>query len=358
MRQYPHQLSGGMRQRVMIAMALSCNPKLLIADEPTTALDVTIQAQILDLMRELKAKTGAAIVLITHDLGVVAEMAQRVVVMYAGRKVEEAPVDALFARPLHPYTKGLLGSIPRLAEAAEGGERKRLVEIPGMVPSLKEAVPGCLFAPRCPHATARCAAEYPPLEEKAAGPLGRVLGGGRRWRYERAAPGARPAQALPGAQGRVRAPGRRRCTPSTASAFRSPRARRSAWSASRAAASRPPARLILRLIEPTAGDDRVATGSASTRLARAAMRPFRRELQMVFQDPYSSLNPRMRAADIVAEPLRNYERLGAAAVRERVGVALREGRPAPGPDDRTRTSSRAASASASASRARSRCGRS
>jgi peptide/nickel transport system ATP-binding protein len=167
--QYPHELSGGMRQRVMIAMALSCNPKLLIADEPTTALDVTIQAQILDLMRELKAKTGAAIVLITHDLGVVAEMAQRVVVMYAGRKVEEAPVEALFARPLHPYTKGLLGSIPRLAEAAHAGGRKRLVEIPGMVPSLKEAVPGCLFAPRCPYATARCSAEYPPLEEKAAG---------------------------------------------------------------------------------------------------------------------------------------------------------------------------------------------
>jgi peptide/nickel transport system ATP-binding protein len=151
----------------MIAMALSCNPKLLIADEPTTALDVTIQAQILDLMRGLKAKTGAAIVLITHDLGVVAEMAQRVVVMYAGRKVEEAPVEALFARPLHPYTKGLLGSIPRLAEAAEG--RKRLAEIPGMVPSLKEAVPGCLFAPRCAHATARCVAEYPPLEAEADG---------------------------------------------------------------------------------------------------------------------------------------------------------------------------------------------
>jgi peptide/nickel transport system ATP-binding protein len=167
--QYPHELSGGMRQRVMIAMALSCNPKLLIADEPTTALDVTIQAQILDLMRELKAKTGAAIILITHDLGVVAEMAQRVVVMYAGRKVEEAPVDALFERPLHPYTKGLLGSIPRLAEAADAGSRKRLTEIPGMVPSLKEEVAGCLFAPRCPYATARCAAEYPPLEERAAG---------------------------------------------------------------------------------------------------------------------------------------------------------------------------------------------
>ncbi len=167
--QYPHELSGGMRQRVMIAMALSCNPKLLIADEPTTALDVTIQAQILDLMRELKTKTGAAIILITHDLGVVAEMAQRVVVMYAGRKVEEAPVEALFARPLHPYTRGLLGSIPRLAEAADGSARKRLAEIPGMVPSLKEEMPGCLFAPRCPHATARCATEYPPLEEASPG---------------------------------------------------------------------------------------------------------------------------------------------------------------------------------------------
>jgi peptide/nickel transport system ATP-binding protein len=167
-KQYPHELSGGMRQRVMIAMALSCNPKLLIADEPTTALDVTIQAQILDLMRALKARSGAAIILITHDLGVVAEMAQRVVVMYAGRKVEEAPVERLFARPLHPYTKGLLGSIPRLAEAA-GGAPKRLAEIPGMVPSLKEAMPGCLFAPRCSYATARCTAEYPPLEEKADG---------------------------------------------------------------------------------------------------------------------------------------------------------------------------------------------
>jgi peptide/nickel transport system ATP-binding protein len=166
--QYPHELSGGMRQRVMIAMALACNPKLLIADEPTTALDVTIQAQILDLMRELKDQTGAAIVLITHDLGVVAEMAQRVVVMYAGRKVEEAGVDELFARPRHPYTRGLMDSIPHLDES-DAGQRKRLAEIPGMVPSLKEEVPGCLFAPRCVHATARCRQEYPPLEQKAPG---------------------------------------------------------------------------------------------------------------------------------------------------------------------------------------------
>ena len=166
--QYPHQLSGGMRQRVMIAMALACEPRLLIADEPTTALDVTIQAQILDLMRELKARTGAAIVLITHDLGVVAEMAQRVVVMYAGRKVEEATVEALFARPRHPYTRGLLDSIPKLG-AASRGERTRLTEIAGTVPSLSEEIVGCAFAPRCAYATVRCLNQYPPFEEKAPG---------------------------------------------------------------------------------------------------------------------------------------------------------------------------------------------
>jgi peptide/nickel transport system ATP-binding protein len=167
-RQYPHELSGGMRQRVMIAMALACNPKLLIADEPTTALDVTIQAQILDLMRELKAKIGAAIILITHDLGVVAEMAERVVVMYAGRKVEEAPVRALFRRPLHPYTRGLLNSVPRLG-AAQGRDAPRLAEIPGTVPSLREEIRGCAFAPRCASVTERCRSEAPPLEEKAPG---------------------------------------------------------------------------------------------------------------------------------------------------------------------------------------------
>jgi len=168
-REYPHQLSGGMRQRVMIAMALACNPKLLIADEPTTALDVTIQAQILDLMRELKSRVGAAIILITHDLGVVAEMAERVVVMYAGRKVEEASVGDLFARPRHPYTLGLMGSIPHLGSSLEHDAAPRLAEIPGMVPNLREAIPGCAFAARCPYATPRCAAELPPLEELAPG---------------------------------------------------------------------------------------------------------------------------------------------------------------------------------------------
>jgi oligopeptide/dipeptide ABC transporter ATP-binding protein len=167
---YPHQLSGGMRQRAMIAMALSCNPKLLVADEPTTALDVTIQAQILDLMRELQEKSGTAIILITHDMGVVAENADRVVVMYAGRKVEEASADDLFERPGHPYTRGLLGSLPNLEVVARTDARRaRLNEIKGMVPSLANLPAGCSFAPRCAFATDQCRAAYPPLEQHRPG---------------------------------------------------------------------------------------------------------------------------------------------------------------------------------------------
>jgi peptide/nickel transport system ATP-binding protein len=170
-REYPHQLSGGMRQRAMIAMALACNPKVLIADEPTTALDVTIQAQILDLILGLQKDLGMALMLITHDLGVVAETAQRVVVMYAGRKVEEAAVEALFATPLHPYTQGLMGSIPRLPliGGGESAADERLKEIPGMVPPLTDLPAGCAFAPRCRFADARCRAEFPPYEEKRPG---------------------------------------------------------------------------------------------------------------------------------------------------------------------------------------------
>jgi peptide/nickel transport system ATP-binding protein len=167
-REYPHQMSGGMRQRVMIAMALACNPKLLIADEPTTALDVTIQAQILDLMADLKRKVGAAIVLITHDLGVVAEVAERVMVMYAGRKVEEASVKQLFRSPRHPYTQGLLGAVPKLGSSLTGTDTK-LAEIPGQVPSLKERIPGCVFASRCALATEICRQLAPALEAKAPG---------------------------------------------------------------------------------------------------------------------------------------------------------------------------------------------
>ena len=166
---YPHQFSGGMRQRVMIAMALSCSPKLLIADEPTTALDVTIQAQILELLQDMKSRFGMAIMLITHAMGVVAETAQRVVVMYAGQVIEEAPVEALFADPKHPYTQGLIRSIPRIDTAAT--LKARLEAIPGVVPSLLNPPPGCRFAARCKFAMSKCREAVPPLLD---------LGGGHR----------------------------------------------------------------------------------------------------------------------------------------------------------------------------------
>jgi peptide/nickel transport system ATP-binding protein len=161
--EYPHQLSGGMRQRVMIAMAVACNPKVLIADEPTTALDVTVQAGILDLMRELRDRLGTAILLITHDLGVVADVAERVVVMYAGQKVEEAPVDDLYEQPQHPYTRGLLGAIPGVAST--DGSNRRLQEIPGLVPTLTAPPDHCVFAERCPRADDRTRSEVPELRE-------------------------------------------------------------------------------------------------------------------------------------------------------------------------------------------------
>ena len=166
-RDYPHQFSGGMRQRVMIAIALACSPQLLIADEPTTALDVTIQAQILDLIAELKAETGTAVMLITHAMGVVAEVAQRVVVMYAGKVVEEATVEALFEHPRHPYTRGLIRSIPRIDLAAT--HKTRLEAIPGAVPRLIEPGPGCRFAGRCRHATPACMSQTPVLREITPG---------------------------------------------------------------------------------------------------------------------------------------------------------------------------------------------
>ena len=166
-KEYPHQLSGGMRQRAMIAMALACNPKVLIADEPTSALDVTIQAQILDLIVKLRTELGTAVILITHDLGVVAETAERVIVMYAGRKVEEAPVDELFAHPMHPYTRGLMNSIPRLSlMRRERVRAERLQEIPGIVPALSNLPPGCIFAPRCAFASDICRRDYPAYEAK------------------------------------------------------------------------------------------------------------------------------------------------------------------------------------------------
>jgi peptide/nickel transport system ATP-binding protein len=165
-REYPHQLSGGMRQRAMIAMAPSCNPEILIADEPTTALDVTIQAQVMDLLLALKRDLGASIILITHDLGVVAETCQRVVIMYAGRKVEELSASDLFERPRHPYTRGLLASLP--AVHSGGAARTRLSEIPGSVPSMHDSIVGCGFAPRCALADDRCRRLAPQLRTVSA----------------------------------------------------------------------------------------------------------------------------------------------------------------------------------------------
>jgi peptide/nickel transport system ATP-binding protein len=177
--EYPHQLSGGTRQRVMIAMALACRPAVLIADEPTTALDVTIQAQILRLLQALQRELGTSVILISHNLGVIAETVQRVIVMYAGRKVEEAPVAALFRRPRHPYTAGLLGSVPRLSPPSTA--RARLAEIPGTLPAMGERVPGCAFAARCWLATQQCHAAAPPLLQPAPGHFAAC------WHSERAA---------------------------------------------------------------------------------------------------------------------------------------------------------------------------
>jgi peptide/nickel transport system ATP-binding protein len=168
LREYPHQLSGGMRQRVMIAMAVACSPKVLIADEPTTALDVTIQAQILDILRDLRQEVGTSILLITHDLGVVADIADRVEIMYAGHQIESGLVDDLFANPQHPYTIGLLGAVPRPDLLGQNGSR-RLQEIPGLVPVLRGRPNSCVFAPRCPRATSVCGESMPPLEQTQPG---------------------------------------------------------------------------------------------------------------------------------------------------------------------------------------------
>ncbi|HZB32354.1 MAG TPA: ABC transporter ATP-binding protein [Streptosporangiaceae bacterium] len=171
-KEYPHQLSGGMRQRVMIAIAVACSPRVLIADEPTTALDVTIQAGVLNIFRDLRDRLGTAIILITHDLGVVADIADRAIVMYAGRAVEAAPVEELYARPRHPYTVGLLNALPTAATAAG---RRRLAEIPGMVPPPFTDPDACAFAPRCPRAEADCTAARPPLESHGASHLAACL---------------------------------------------------------------------------------------------------------------------------------------------------------------------------------------
>ena len=290
-----------MRQRVMIAMALACRPKLLIADEPTTALDVTIQAQILELMRELKEKVGSSIMLITHDLGVVSEVCSRVVIFYCGQVVEEAPASELFQNPLHPYTEGLLHSLP------VRGSTEKLYVIPGSVPSPGKLPQGCVFHPRCKYATERCRCESPPYVQNVGGPFGQVLAPYvRRAAYEQSecfSGGPEPEKVVPpankglslGEKKYVKAvddvsfqvyqggdPGVGGRVPAAAS----PRWPGAFWG----------------LIEPTSGEV-LYRGDDIVKKSKSEMKRMRQHMQIVFQDPYGSLHPKMRIGDIIEAPL-------------------------------------------------------
>ncbi len=334
LRQYPHQFSGGMRQRVMIAIGLACNPKLLIADEPTTALDVTIQAQILELMKDLTRRLNIALILITHNLGIVARYADRVIVMYAGRVAEQGPADAIFHRPRHPYTMGLLRSVPRLDRARVA----KLATIEGLPPNLAALPAGCRFAPRCPHRIDACATEPALLPSDTGGSsacirTADIAAGKLAWSAEAANDVARVAQAavpllsvrnltkhfpvrlgLRGGRAAVRAVedvsfdiaagetvglvGESGCGKTTVG------------------------RLILRLEAPTSGtirfEERDLLGASA-----AELKTLRRKIQVIFQDPYSSLNPRMTVAQIVGEPLQVYRIVpDAAAAKRRVRELL------------------------------------
>ena len=335
---YPHAFSGGMRQRAMIAMALSCNPKLLIADEPTTALDVTIQAQILDLLRSLQRDLDMAILFVTHDLGVVAEICDRVVVMYAGQVVEEATADALFVEPRHPYSEGLLGSLPQTAVIGEP-----LPVIPGQVPRPDALAPGCRFAPRCGYVTDVCATP-PPLVVHGAGSTrcarvdelvlhGSVTGV--------SVAGSAPAVGAPtaGAKGAIlevsglgkdfpvhssvlrRVVGQVRAVDGIG--FSVGRGETLGLVGESGSGKSTAARLVLRLVEPTRGSVRFG-GAELTTMAARELQSVRRGMQIVFQDPYSSLDPRATIAETVGEPLEVHEGLKGAARDERVGELLEQ----------------------------------
>jgi peptide/nickel transport system ATP-binding protein len=316
---YPHQLSGGMRQRVMIAMAISCNPKLLIADEPTTALDVTIQAQILELMKDLKRELGMAILLITHDLGVVAEMAERVVVMYAGRVVEARPVGDLFADPQHPYTEGLLASIPGIDRAVE-----RLHVIEGNVPNLLDLPSGCAFRDRCPHALPRCNHEIPPLVNVRPG-LEVACFNYHDLRTQVASvelAGAATAQqdakkpivevnnlikyflADKGFMGR----GRKYVHAVDGISFSVREGETFGLVGESGSGKTTAGRVIVGLEAPTAGDV-VVMGKRVADLTPGQQQELRELVQIIFQDPYSSLNPRMKIGTIVGEGLRIHKQM-------------------------------------------------
>ena len=303
LRQYPHQFSGGMRQRMMIAMALSCNPALVLADEPTTALDVTIQAQILELMKGLSRRLGAAMLMITHNLGVVARYADRVNVMYAGKIVERATARELYANPRHPYTLGLLHSVPRLDEP----RRAKLDPIPGQPPDLSRLPGGCSFAPRCPYVIERCRADVPPLDLVGAEHLSRVLGGERARQG-----GSRVSDELilevrdlvkhfevgGGLFGGP--PGLVKAVDGVSFAIR--RGETLGLVGESGCGKTTTGRCILQLERPTSGQI-IFEGVDLTKLGQVELRAVRRRVQVIFQDPYSSLNPRMTVGQIIAEPL-------------------------------------------------------
>ncbi|WP_435166023.1 dipeptide ABC transporter ATP-binding protein [Paenibacillus glycanilyticus] len=346
MKQYPGELSGGMLQRAMIAMALSCSPDLLIADEPTTALDVTIQAQILQLLQELQQELGMSILLITHDLGIAAEMADRIVVMYAGRIVEQGAAEDLFARPRHPYTRGLLQSIPPL-DSVRG---ERLYAIQGSIPSLAALPGGCLFHPRCEYATERCRAEAPPLveqsgsgvacwhaEQVAAEPAVRSKSAALRVE-ESAAHDEQSEAALSGTDSEIlfSADHLRKYYPVKRKSFTAPRTfiravddvsfsiRRNetfGLVGESGSGKSTLGRVLLQMEQATSGKV-LFQGKELTGLNGAQLRPLRKDMQVIFQDPYGSLNPRWTIGDSIAEPLKVHGTWTADERRHRVEELL------------------------------------
>ncbi len=336
--EYPHQLSGGMRQRVMIAMALACDPKLLIADEPTTALDVTIQAQILELLQRLQDELGMAIIMITHDMGVVAETCDRVVVMYAGQVVEEGPVDEIFHDPRHPYTQGLLGSIPTVDRRVG-----RLTVIPGLVPSPTDWPTGCRFAARCPHAWDLCTVEPPPLFDVAPERRDRCWleehpERRRAWPAEsgmaRADEASRPSSAahpllsvrdlrthftVRQGKGLVRRTGTVRAVDGVS--FDLMRGETLGLVGESGCGKTTTGRSILRLVEPTSGQVSF-DGEEIFDMDRERLRGLRRKAQIVFQDPFSSLNPRLTVGDALREVLHIHRLASGQAAHRRIAELL------------------------------------
>jgi peptide/nickel transport system ATP-binding protein len=334
LQQYPHQLSGGMRQRVMIAIGLSCNPKLLIADEPTTALDVTIQAQILELMKDLSRRLGVAIVIITHNLGIVARYADRVNVMYAARLVESGTAERVFARPLHPYARGLLSAVPRL----DRGRAAKLSTIDGAPPNLLNPPSGCRFRPRCRFAIERCLTD-PAL---ALGEPDHHAACHRLDEIEALDPPLPHAQSTskPGINGQAAAAildikGAKKYFPVRIGFLRPPKQVRAVDDVTidiragetlglvgeSGCGKSTLGRLVLRLDEPTGGEIRFESTDLAG-LDRDAMIAVRKKMQVIFQDPYSSLNPRMTVGQIIAEPIRVHRILPKAQISDRVAELL------------------------------------